>query len=375
MESHGEEKEEAEARGLHGDILDAVVSRISALDLLAASSVSREWHTAVLSTRFSTRRRPPCLILRLQSRRGASTLAFEPVSRRWFTVPIPLGSTFHGLDDPPVSALASSHAGGARLYALSGSKLALAADPFGASWSELVPPRYWRTDPVVALVGHRIVVAGRTNELEDEDARSVEVWDGCRWEPCEPMPEALMWSPAVSAAASQRRLYMLEKREPFTASWFDPEAKRWGPTTRVRLPDPSACHAAIGFLNGRLVLAVAGGSAAGLVWRPESVTLWAVDEETLEVAEEVGRMPREMVLRLVEDGWGLEPIGVLSEGGFAYVYNPSYMKEFFLCEVQKGGGCRWETIAPPPGVEERPMHRVVFGCCELGMDDRKMATN
>ncbi|XP_064957851.1 F-box/kelch-repeat protein At1g23390-like [Musa acuminata AAA Group] len=386
MGMHGKHQQqggEEEVEGtLHGDVLDAVISRVSALDLLPASRVSKAWRAAVVSSvRHSPRRPPPWLVLYLQGRRGtATTHAFDPLSRAWRSITrVPWCSFPAGAHSPApqVSTYACSQRGGTRLYALSPSGLALARDPFSTVWRELEAPRYWRTDPVVALVGPHVVVAGGTSEFED-DANSVDVHDACSggWEASEPMPEAFGWSSAFSAAANGKRLYVMDKWFPFTASWFDPAAKRWGPTRRVSIPDPTVRHAALGFGNGRLLLAGAGGSGTGAGWRAESVRLWAVDEETLQVEEEVGRMPREMVEGLVDDaGWGLWSIGFLSEGDYAYVYNPSYLGEFFLCEFEEGGGCRWERILRPTCVEARPMHRVVFGCSEVSMDDLKTAAN
>ncbi|XP_074588069.1 F-box/kelch-repeat protein At1g23390-like [Curcuma longa] len=364
---------------LDGDVLDEVVARVSTLDLLRVSRVSRGWRSAAMSS-VLRRRRPPCLLLRLQSRRRASAHVYDPTSGAWRGVPIPPEASLHGLDAPRVAALASSLSGGPCFYALSSSKLALATDPLGTAWRDLEPPRCWRTDPTVALVGTRLVVAGGGCSLEGS-AGSVEMCDayggggGCLWEPCEAMPEAFRLSPAISAAASERRLYVVERKPPFGASWFDTETRRWGPTRSLRVPDPTARHVAIGFSNGRLLLAAAGGgSGIGWGWAAESVRVWAVEEETLEVASEevVAEMPREMVAGLAEEGgggWGLPAIGFLCEGGFAYFYNPVYLKEFFLCEQQAaggggGGGCRWERVGPPACVEERPMDRVVLGCCQ-----------
>ncbi|WOL07123.1 hypothetical protein Cni_G15860 [Canna indica] len=384
-EEEEEEEEDKGAAALHGDVLHAVIYRASFLDLLSASLVSKEWRTAVLSSSLHRSiLRPPSLLLHLNTRRGAAAaaLAFDPISRTWQSIPLPsAASTFRRLaaDVPPqVSGSVPAPCGGTRFYSLSPSKLALAADPFGASWCELDAPHITRTDPVVAVVGRRVVVAGGTSEFED-DTNSVEVWDCLRgggWDACEPMPEAFRWSRAISAAASERRLYVMEKQSPFTASWFDPEANRWGPSRRMRIPDPTVRVAAVGFVSGRLVVAGAGGRGTGFSWSVESVRMWAVNEETLEVeaAEEVGRMPREMVAGLVEEGGrGLLSMGFLSEGAFAYVYNQFYMKEFFLCEMEKDG-CRWERVAPPPGLEERPMHRLVFGCCQVGTKDIKMVS-
>ncbi|XP_042471781.1 F-box/kelch-repeat protein At1g23390-like [Zingiber officinale] len=377
------ETEEAEAGGggrnssIHGDVLEEVVSRVSALDLLHVSRVSRGWRTAAISS-LLCRRRPPCLLLRLQSRRRASAHVYDPISGAWRDVPIPPEASLHGLDAPRVAALASSLSGGPRFYALSSSKLALAADPLGTAWRDLEPPRCWRTDPTVALVGTRLVVAGGGCALEG-NAGSVEMCDayggggGCWWEPCEAMPEAFRLSPAISAAASERRLYVVERQPPFGASWFDTETRRWGPTRSLSVPDPTARHVAIGFSNGRLLLAAAGGSGMGWGWAAESVRVWMVEEETLEVASEevVAEMPREMVAALAEDGgggWGLPSIGFLCESDFAYFYNPVYLKEFFLCEQQAAGGsgCRWQRVEPPACVEQRPIDKVALGCCQNG---------
>nr|XP_009385930.2 PREDICTED: F-box/kelch-repeat protein At1g23390-like [Musa acuminata subsp. malaccensis] len=373
MEQRPKQKEAAADTALHGDVLDAIVSRVSPLDLLPASRVSKAWRAAVLS---SPRRPPPWFILHHLGRRQVAA-AFDPLSRAWRSLPFAPSYPSHRQGPQPqqVSSYMLSPGGGTRLCVLSVSALALATDPFGASWRQLEPPRYSRTDPVVAVVGTRVVVAGGASDLEDGE-NAVEVFDGGAsgaWVSCEPMPEAFRWSESISSAAVGRRLYVLEKQSPFTLSWFDVESRRWGPARGVRVPDPTVRHAAIGFANGRLLLAGAGGIGTGFGWRAESVRLWAVDEESLQVEEEVGSMPRAMVEELVGDGgWGLSSLGFLSEGRFAYVYNPSYPKDLFLCELEEGGGCRWESVPRPACMEERPTHRVVVGCCQVGVEDLMM---
>lgn len=382
---HGEEKEdqgieENGDRVLHSDVLDAVVSRVSALDLLPASCVSKQWRAAVLAAaRRSPRRAAPWLVLRVHGGRKPVAHAFNPISRSWRSVELPPGSPFAGcggsavhVSSFPCSAGGGS-TGGAGIYALSSTRMALAADLFGTAWRELEPLRSWRTDPVVALVGRRLVVAGGASELLEDDPASVEVWEGCSagWAASDPMPDVFRWSPAISAAASERRLYAVEKQPPFGASWFDPEAKRWGPTRRLQIPDPTVRHVSVAFANGRLLLATAGGGGRRLDWRPQTVRLWEVDQETLEVkAEQVAEMPQEMVAALAdESGRGMQSLGFLAAVRFAYLYNPLFMKFFFLCELDEGGGgggsSRWEAVPRPPSADERPMHRVVFSCSEI----------
>lgn len=377
-------KEEAEEREapLHGDVLEAIVSHVSTMDLVPASHVSKAWRRAVFSSLQRLPRRAPWLLLHIQSRRDpsrASTHAYDPHSREWSLLP-------HVPRLPPrVSVLLRSSP---HLHALSLSHLALPADPFGARWRELDPPAVWRSDPVVAAVGPGVVVmAGGACEFED-DPCAVEVHRGGGWEAAEPMPEAFKGSAAatwLSAAASDRALYVLEKQ----AGWagrFDPEAGRWGPTRLLR-PDPSLCLSAIGFIgHGRLALIGVCGSDSGSGLRPESVRVWEVDGETLEVGEEVGRMGKDMVEGLVGEeeeewsfSWGLPSIGFATMAGFGYVYNPADpRKDIFLCEFRKKGkgsegGCRWERIpSPAAALEANPTHRVVFGCSAVGIDELEM---
>ncbi|KAG6518736.1 F-box/kelch-repeat protein At1g23390-like [Zingiber officinale] len=384
---HGAEEEqgieENADRVLHGDVLDAVVARVSALDLLPASCVSKQWRAAVLAAaRQSPRRGAPWLVLRVHGGRKPVVHAFNPISRNWRSVALPSGGPFAGRDGSavhvsnfPCSAGGGS-TGGAGIYALSSTRIALAADLFGTTWRELEPLRSWRTDPVVALVGRRLVVAGGASELLEDDPASVEVWEGGSggWAPSDPMPAAFQWSPAISAAASERRLYTVEKQPPFSASWFDPEAKRWGPTSRLQIPDPTVRHVSVAFACGRLLLATVSDDGGGrLDWRPQAVRLWAMDQETLEVeAEQVAQMPQEMVAALVdEDGCGMRSLGFLSSERFAYLYNPLFMKFFFLCEIDEGGsgGCRWEAVPRSPSADDRPMHRVLFSCTQVNADE------
>ncbi|XP_010923174.1 F-box/kelch-repeat protein At1g23390 [Elaeis guineensis] len=378
-EGKGEE-EEREAP-LHGDVLEAIVSHVSTIDLVPASHVSKAWRGAVLSFLRRSPRRAPWLLLHLQGRRDpskASTHAYDPHSRAWCLIP-------HVPRLPPRLSLPLRSS--PLLHALSISRLALSADPFGATWRELEPPRVWRRDPVVAAVGPAVVVvAGGACEFED-DPCAVEVHRGGGWEAAETMPEAFKGSAAatwLSVAASDRAVYVLEKQAGW-ASRFDPETGQWGPTRLLR-PDPTVCLSAVGFIDAdHLVLVGVCGSDSDSGWRPESVRLWEVNVETLEVGSEVGRMGKEMVNGLVgkeEEGsysWGMWSIGFASMAGFGYVYNPADpRKDIFLCEFERtgkgsGDGCRWERIpSPPPAVEANPAHRMVFRCSTVGMDDLKM---
>ncbi|XP_017698557.3 F-box/kelch-repeat protein At1g23390 [Phoenix dactylifera] len=374
------EGEEREAP-LHGDVLEAIVSHVSTMDLVPASHVSKTWRSAVLSSLRRSPRRAPWLFLHLQSSRDpskASTHAYDPHSRAWTPLP-------HVPRVPPrvPVPLRSSPL----LHALSISRLALSADPFGTAWRELDPPRVWRRDPVVAAVGPAavVVVAGGACEFED-DPCAVEVHRGGGWEEAEALPEVFKGSAAatwLSAASSDRAVYVLEKQSGW-ASRLDPETGLWGPTRQLR-PDPSVCLSAISFIDHeRLVLVGLCGSDSDSGLRPESLKLWEVDSETLEVGSEVGRMGKEMVEGLVgkeEEGsysWGMSSIGFASTAGFGYVYNPANpRKDIFSCEFAatdtgSDGGCRWERIPSPPAVvEANPTHRMVFRCSTVGMDELK----
>uniref|UniRef100_A0A0D9VFS7 F-box domain-containing protein n=1 Tax=Leersia perrieri TaxID=77586 RepID=A0A0D9VFS7_9ORYZ len=339
---------------LHGDLLEHVLLCVPHDELAASTAlVSREWRRAARAAHQRNRlrqRQLPCyLVAHVQGAAvGRSTHVYDPLARAWASD----GCRRADARALPFRRCACGGAGGDRVYALSLTSMAVSDDALGdgaSAWRELPPPRVWRVDPVVAAVGPRFVVLGGgcgatvaagVVEVLDDEAGGVQ-----EWKTCAPMPAPLAASRRVSAAASWRRVYVVERRTGW-ASWFDPAARQWGPVRRLQLPGVNidveswaACGAmASGFgddANDRL-LVLAGSSSDGVV------LLWSVDGDTLMVdANANASMPREMSERLSLGG----DIGVAAAGAASgYVYNAS--------EPSKGA-VRYELIADVAGVGDR----------------------
>ncbi|OAY78601.1 F-box/kelch-repeat protein [Ananas comosus] len=373
---------------LYGDVLEAVASRVPTLDLVSASRVSREWRRGVRAALRRRPRRSPWLLLRLHrptstsasaSSRG-TLLAYDPHSRTWLP-PLP---HVRGPPRPRTSPPRASPA----LHAASLSAMAVARDPFGATWR-----------------------AVEARACEGEDAGAVEVRgpggsDG--WEPCDPIPAAFDGSKSatwLSAATSDSRVYITDKNRGWT-SWFDLETKKWGPTRQLR-PDPAAASFAIGILSSgynnnnnndddrhrhRLVLATAGRREGRV-----EVRLWEADAETLDVVEgkcAAAEMPKEFAKRMFQDiteeesdeddrSWGSSSlsVGLCSSGDGGYVYNGSDLRKgmvrfydyyyYYHDEDGRTASCKWEWIGVPMIMQkEKVVDRVVVvGCTVVGLDD------
>ncbi|OAY83157.1 F-box/kelch-repeat protein [Ananas comosus] len=400
---------------LYGDVLEAVASRVPTLDLVSASRVSREWRRAVRAALRRRPRRSPWLLLRLHrptstsaSARG-TLLAYDPHSRTWLP-PLP-----HVRGPPPPPHLPSPRL--PALHAASLSAMAVARDPFGATWRAVEAPRVWRVDPVVAATagGHVAVIGGACQLAlgEGEDAGAVELrgpGGSDRWEPCDPIPAAFDGSKSatwLSAATSDSRVYITDKNRGWT-SWFDLEAKKWGPTRQLR-PDPAAASFAIGILSSgynnnnndrhrhrhRLVLATAGRREGRV-----EVRLWEADAETLDVVEgkcAAAEMPKEFARRMFQEiteeesdeddrSWGSSSlsVGLCSSGDGGYVYNGSDLRKgmvrfydyyyYYHHEDGRTASCKWEWIGVPMIMQkEKVVDRVVVvGCTAVGLDDLAM---
>ncbi|KAJ4834587.1 hypothetical protein Tsubulata_040733 [Turnera subulata] len=142
---------------IHGDILDSIITHLPNIHLVPTSQVSKSWNRTVVSTSIRVSRIKPWLLLHTRKTRppySTTTHAFDPRS-------------------PDV--------------------------PLHAAWHTVDAPAVWRTDPVVALVGDHVVVAGGACEFED-DLMSVEMLDtrtGTWDSSCPSMPEAAAFSAEV----------------------------------------------------------------------------------------------------------------------------------------------------------------------------------
>nr|CAD1834835.1 unnamed protein product [Ananas comosus var. bracteatus] len=328
----------AAAPPLYGDVLDAVVSRVPALDLVPASRVSRQWRRAVRSSVSSSSRLSPWLLLhplkprRSPSSSSSSSYAFDPHSRTWLHGPLlPTHNNnndnnnnyyFPGLLLPVVAC------GGSRLCALSLSAVSVSADPFGAAaWRRFDAPRVWRQDPVVAL------------------AAPTSTSSSC-WQPCEPIPAAFDGSTSahwLSAAASERRVYVVERRTG-RASWLDPASRTWG---RVRLLRP----------DGSPPTSPPGQPAA---LPSATVSSWPARGGLL--------------------GWPCL-IGLCAAGDCGYVYNQAEPRKGMVMYQVERDKCkagmirRWEWVPCPTALQQDHRYyyyaadKVALGCSAVGLDD------
>ncbi|XP_050372410.1 F-box/kelch-repeat protein At1g23390 [Argentina anserina] len=353
---------------LYGDVLESVLSKLHLIHLLPACHVSKSWHRAVSSTlRFSSNRVKPWLVVHTQTTRFpyvVSSRAYDPASNVWLDV-----------EHPPVksvSTLRSSHS--TLLYMLSPSKFAFSLDALHLEWSSTnTPPLVWRTDPIVAAVGHLIVVAGGGCDYED-DPLAVEMYDvrNGKWDRCESMPAIFKDSSAstwLSVAADERRMYVTEKCSAVTYS-FDPESKKWfGPYDLCQ--DMAVFSSVIGFLNGCLVLAGVVGEAEAV----KGIKLWDVkmsDDESLELGKMIGDMPETMVAKLKGES-GCEPLISMScIGGQVCFQNASDPSELILCELENGG-CRWSSVRNDVVNDRTRLQKMVVTWANVGLPELQKA--
>ncbi|KAJ4749291.1 F-box/kelch-repeat protein [Rhynchospora pubera] len=381
---------------LYGDVLEAVVSRVPSADLIPASRVSREWRRAVRSSLLRLPRRSPWLLLRFLPRPSSPALyslhAFDPFSSSWLSLPLPHTSTCT-TDAVTVTSFLSSSSGD-RLHTLSASALSVSQDPFATHWrNEAKAPKMWRKDAVVAEVDRWVVVAGGGCPMvleEGEVVGAVEVYDkqAGAWASAEPIPpqfDGSAYATWLSAAASDQRLYVMEKKTALVA-WFDPQSKAWGPTCQLRLDTAvSAWAIAIG-RDERLVAVGVGpvGQSGTKVrfWELNRDTLQPVvaDTKTKTKTKMEEEMPTEMVQRLFpfdegdDDTWRCCSVEVCGTDRGGYVYNPSEMRNgavLYEFRESEGGSIvgRWEWVPLPERVADCGVGRMEFGCSAVALDD------
>ena len=220
----------------------------------------------------------------------------------------------------------------------------------------------------MAMVGHRIVVAGATCEFED-DPLAVEVYDlkTRKWEICPSMPADLKDSTAstwLSVVVDDYRMYVTEKNSGVTFS-LDPNSKTWQGPYDLR-PDQNVYSCIIGKLHNHLTI-------VGLVGDHEnvkSVNLWEVRGELGSSRElkEIGEMPEEMVEKLKGESGCVPSIAVASMGDFMYMYNPSEPEEIIVCETEQGV-CEWNNVGNVAVKDGSRMQRMVIGCADVNMKD------
>ncbi|KAG9449854.1 hypothetical protein H6P81_009819 [Aristolochia fimbriata] len=385
---------------LHGDLLEAVISRLSLFELLPASCVSRSWRRAVALSLDTPSRLKPWLIVRPSrpppaSRPSAAiSLAYDPGSDSWMRLPSLLSAVIAPSSSSSSPPLRCSQGMGNLLYALSPSRLSLSWDPLNLAWRHVGPPQVWRTDPLVALVGtHYVVVAGGACDFED-DPLAVEVYrlddhpPAYRRLPCEPMPLAFKNSASRAwlsvAASDDHRMFVLAKHSGTFAS-LDLDTMTWAPLSTLN-PGPSTFFSVIGFSDGRLIQVGLDGDAANLqalrIWElllpldPESGTNSYCERNLL------GEMPRGMLERLTYSD-EVSSIEALVSGDFAYIYDPSAARDFFFCDFSSSGaaddgkcGCSWGCFQNPVLAQGiNPIDKFVFSSSKVTIHDLRPLWN
>lgn len=324
----------AEEAPIHGDILEAIISHVPLIHLVSVSHVSKSWKRAVSSSLAHLRPIKPWLIVLTQNPRATHVTklhAYDPRSHVWLEI--------KNRTCPHSSPVRSSHS--SLFYTLTPAEFAFSLDALHLDWHHAPSPRVWRTDPIVARVGSRVVVAGGACEFED-DPLAVEMYDteSRAWETCPSMPALLKDSTAsswLSVAVVGEVMHLTEKHSGVTYS-FDTVMKRWKGPFYLR-PDESVFHCVSGTLGDRLMVAGVVGEFGNV----RSVKLWEVTGELGSGMVEVGEMPKEMVGKVI-GGSELGSVEVTWIGDFVYVRNTSFAEELVVCEVLNGVGCEWRSV-------------------------------
>ncbi|KAL5540085.1 hypothetical protein UlMin_043156 [Ulmus minor] len=352
-------EEEVEAP-IYGDVLESVLSTVPLIDLVPASQVSRNWRLAISSSLRHLSKIKPWLIVQTQGTRPPykiTTHAYDPRSSDWMVI-----------RQPPIkyiSALRSSHS--SLLYMLSPTKFAFSFDPLRLTWHSAPPPLVWRTDPIVALVGDSVIVAGGTCDYED-DPLAVEMYDlGTRtWDTCESMPAILKDSAAstsLSIAVHGGEIFVTEKCSGLTYS-FDPKSKSWHGPYDLR-PDPSVFCSAIAAVDGGLIVVGLAGNSESF----KTVKMWKTSGKEMEHHVEIGEMPKEMVEKFVGESSCVSSVAVAAKGNFVFLHNPSDPGVVIQCEIAERG-CRWGSVRNSAVNDNtRIAQRLVVECSKVGMAD------
>lgn len=361
---NSEAEEEVE---IHGDILEAIFCHVPLVHLLGACHVSNSWHSAVSSSLRHFNRPKPWLILHTQRSRppySISVHAYDPRSNIWLKI-----NYVSPIQSP--SVLRSSNS--SLLYLLSPSKFSFSFDSLHLTWHHADPPRIWRTDPIVAVAGNRVVVAGGACHFEVDDGPAVEIYnlETRAWGTCDSMPAALGKSAAstwISMAADNDKMFVMEKSSGVTHS-FDPDSKIWCGPFNLR-PDSGIYFSLIGFCGERLIM-------AGLIGDPEKVTdlkLYEISGEELEFCREIGVMPNGILKKMIGDGLRVSSIGMCSTGDFLFLHNLEDPGEVVVCEFSGEGVCWWWSIKNSVDSDERRVaERMMLTCSAVELGDMRRA--
>lgn len=220
-------------------------------------------------------------------------------------------------------------------------------------------------------------------ERDYEEEGSVEIYDKQtrNWKSAELMPVVYEGSTSatwLSIVATSKRLYIIERKTGWL-SWFDPESKRWGPTSQLRL-DPAVSAWAItnGINEKKLLLVGVGRFSGGEPGGGVKVRFWEVEGDNLLVVDsEFEEMPREMVDRLfpLDKGhdatWQDYSVDVCGTENGGYVCNPLEMRNGVV-RFDLGRNRivdEWEWVPLPERVGDNPMGRILCGCSPVGLSD------
>ncbi|KAL8111790.1 F-box/kelch-repeat protein At1g23390 [Apium graveolens] len=354
--------QQQEANSIHRDILEAVLSHVPLTDLVLASHVSNSWNVAVSSSLRFYNHPKPWLLYQTQNSRppySTTTHAYDPRSDVWIH-----------FDKPSikyVNVLRSSHSD--LLYMLSPWSFSFSIDSLHLTWHHAPPPVVWRTDPIVAVVGRRVVISGGACALED-DLHAVEIYDidSGAWSTCDFMPSLLIDSAAstwLSVAVNDTKLFVTEKHSGTTLS-FDPITLTWFGPYEIR-PDPNIFYSVIGYSNNRLIM-------TSLLGQPENVValkIHEIDTKSFSCSL-IGEMPVNLLEKMKREVFEISSIGTCVAGDYVYIYNPGEIGEVFVCEVVDGG-CEWRSVRNAVVDDRRKMERCVYSCCEVSVDNLRRA--
>ncbi|CAH8386943.1 unnamed protein product [Eruca vesicaria subsp. sativa] len=376
MENKNKKNGEEEC-SIDGDILASILSNLPLLDLDSACHVSKSWNRAVF---FSLHRLKPTPWLLLYKQRknppyttAATAMAYDPKSDNWIEI-----KTASPVEH--VSDARSSHS--TLLYALSTRRLSFSVDAFHLEWRHVASPKICRIDPIVAVVGRSLIVAGGVWDFED-DRLAVEMLDVGSgeeeaWERCESMPEYLSGSESstwLSLAVCAGKMYVTEKRSGVACS-FDPKTRSW---TKLVDFSPSEC----GLLHSRVVgsdgnrLLVAGITGDDTD-NPTGIELWEVvstESSPMDSKFEwIGSMPKECFekLRGIGYGWPLTAIAFNAVGDMVYVHNAAEIGEVVAAEMEGGKLCRWRTLRNEEARGDAG-ERLIVACSNVSFSDLKRA--
>ncbi|KMT07219.1 hypothetical protein BVRB_6g148540 [Beta vulgaris subsp. vulgaris] len=348
---------------IHGDLLEEVFAHVPLIDLACAACASKSWEFAVSSSLVHINKVKPWLIIQTQNTKSLSkkitTHAYDPRSSSWIEICRSSNPTKH------ISSLQSL--GSTFVYELSLEGLFFSVDPLHLTWHYIPAPSTWRVDPIVALVGSYVIVAGGASGYWD-DPLTVEMYDleTSHWSTCQSMPTILKDSAAstwLSLASNQHSLYVTEKATGITYS-FSPTTKTWFGPYDLR-PDPSIYFSAIGFAGDYLIL-------AGLIGHAENVKtlkLWEINLETMEF-NEIGEIPYELLEKLKgENSYYLSSITLLATKDFIYLYNTSDPAEIIFCELVEKK-CKWRSVKNLVQNDDSKIgERMVMSCGRVGIDN------